>query len=370
MTKADLMAHWDAIVTDPRLTLETAEAHLERVASDGPSYLFGEYQVVTSGGSTGRRGVFVWDFEGWLSFGLARERPSFWLHQRSSAGEHRRAFVAASHATHPTSILPRTFAGSAQLGVSRSFPVTLPIAEIVAGLNDFQPTDLFSYPSMLSAPRARGPPRRAQHLASRDQLRRRATASRGPRGHRSGLRPSRHQPLRGRRGGRDRPLVPRFVGSAPQRGQRRVRVGRWRRTARSPVGTPASKLLVTNVVNHVMPLIRYEITDEVVMLAGPNPDPWTGRRIADVEGRVDDVFVYAGRIGVHPHLFRSALGRRREVLEFQVRQTVDGADVVVCARQRSSTSRALSGSWCEPSPRSGWTEPHVDVTVVDSIDAV
>ena len=26
MTKADLMAHWDAIVTDPRLTLETAEA--------------------------------------------------------------------------------------------------------------------------------------------------------------------------------------------------------------------------------------------------------------------------------------------------------------------------------------------------------
>jgi phenylacetate-CoA ligase len=77
MTKADLMAHWDAIVTDPRLTLETAEAHLELVASDGPSYLFGKYQVVTSGGSTGRRGVFVWNFEGWLSFGLARERPSF-----------------------------------------------------------------------------------------------------------------------------------------------------------------------------------------------------------------------------------------------------------------------------------------------------
>src|SRR6186997_1996506 len=58
MTKADLMDHWDEIVTDRRLTLELAEAHLERVAAEGPAYLLGEYQVVTTGGSSGRRGVF------------------------------------------------------------------------------------------------------------------------------------------------------------------------------------------------------------------------------------------------------------------------------------------------------------------------
>jgi len=58
MTKADAMEHWDEIVTDRRLTLELAEAHLERVVSQGPAYLLGEYQVVTSGGSSGRRGVF------------------------------------------------------------------------------------------------------------------------------------------------------------------------------------------------------------------------------------------------------------------------------------------------------------------------
>src|SRR4051794_19154462 len=39
MTKTDVMDHWDQIVTDRRLTLEVAEAHLERVASDGPAYL-------------------------------------------------------------------------------------------------------------------------------------------------------------------------------------------------------------------------------------------------------------------------------------------------------------------------------------------
>ena len=35
MTKTDVMEHWDEIVTDRRLTLELAEAHLERVASEG-----------------------------------------------------------------------------------------------------------------------------------------------------------------------------------------------------------------------------------------------------------------------------------------------------------------------------------------------
>src|SRR3954467_7319538 len=150
MTKTDVMEHWDEIVTDRRLTLELAEAHLERVASDGPAYLLGEYQVVTTGGSSGRRGVFVWGFEGWLGFGLARERPTFWL-RRAAGGDRpvRRAFVAAAHSTHPTAILPRTFAGSPQLGVGRSFPAPLPLAQIVEGLNRFRPTDLFAYPSMM-----------------------------------------------------------------------------------------------------------------------------------------------------------------------------------------------------------------------------
>src|SRR3954453_22885068 len=179
MTKTDVMDHWDEIVTDRRLTLELAEAHLEGGASDGPAYLLGEYQVVTTGGSSGRRGVFAWDFQGWLGFGLSRERPTFWL-RRHGGGDRggRRAFVAAAHPTHPTAILPRTFAGSPQLGVGRSFPVTLPLAEIVEGLNRFQPTDLFAYPSMM--PRLAGEMNTgtAAHLARGAQLRRRAAPSR------------------------------------------------------------------------------------------------------------------------------------------------------------------------------------------------
>jgi phenylacetate-CoA ligase len=66
MTRADLMAHWDDIVTDRRLTLDRANRHLARVAAHGPAYLLDDYHVIASGGSTGKRGVFAWDFEGWL----------------------------------------------------------------------------------------------------------------------------------------------------------------------------------------------------------------------------------------------------------------------------------------------------------------
>ena len=55
-----------ASLNERRLALERAEAQLLTVASDGPAYLLEDYQVLTTGGSSGTRGVLVWDFEGFL----------------------------------------------------------------------------------------------------------------------------------------------------------------------------------------------------------------------------------------------------------------------------------------------------------------
>jgi phenylacetate-coenzyme A ligase PaaK-like adenylate-forming protein len=52
------------------------------------------------------------------------------------------------------------------------------------------------------------------------------------------------------------------------------------------------------------------------------------RSIADIEGRLDDVFVYEGDVLIHPHVFRSVLGRQAGMVEYQVRQTARGADVL------------------------------------------
>jgi phenylacetate-CoA ligase len=63
LTKTTLMAEFDRIVTDRRLRLADAERHLAGERAGEP--LFGEYRVVASGGTTGVRGVVVYDQRAW-----------------------------------------------------------------------------------------------------------------------------------------------------------------------------------------------------------------------------------------------------------------------------------------------------------------
>lgn len=60
MTKTDLMENFDRIVADERLSLDLVDAHLATVTSGG--YLVDGQTAITSGGSTGERGVFVYDW--------------------------------------------------------------------------------------------------------------------------------------------------------------------------------------------------------------------------------------------------------------------------------------------------------------------
>lgn len=93
----------------------------------------------------------------------------------------------------------------------------------------------------------------------------------------------------------------------------------------------SAKVYLTNLYNLTLPLIRYELTDEVTLVEGTCPCGSHHRRMEDVLGRLDDSFRYAGGANVHPHLFRSALAGERNVLEYQVTQTARGATIaIVC----------------------------------------
>ena len=52
MTKAGMMASFDQVVTDPRLSRARVEAHLAATTTE-PAELLGEYIVLASGGSSG-----------------------------------------------------------------------------------------------------------------------------------------------------------------------------------------------------------------------------------------------------------------------------------------------------------------------------
>jgi hypothetical protein len=98
-----------------------------------------------------------------------------------------------------------------------------------------------------------------------------------------------------------------------------------------PVGVPSAKVYLTNLYNLTLPLIRYEITDEVTLLDEPCACGSRHRHIEDIRGRNEDGFVYPDGRSVHPYVFESALAGERNVVEYQVLQTRRGASVaVVC----------------------------------------
>jgi len=54
MTKADLMDNFDQVVTNPALTLEVVNAHVDNLRED--DYLLDQYRVIATSGTTGARG--------------------------------------------------------------------------------------------------------------------------------------------------------------------------------------------------------------------------------------------------------------------------------------------------------------------------
>ena len=148
MTKNDLLGHFDDIVTDQRLSLGLVEAHLEQLRSDG--YLLDEYHAIASGGSSGQRGVYVHDWAGWATYYLstARHIASDRLHDAVlAAAPPVEAVIAADKPSHGSSALHQTFSDPAITSVR--IPISSPMSEIVARLNDLRPTALRGYPSAL-----------------------------------------------------------------------------------------------------------------------------------------------------------------------------------------------------------------------------
>ncbi len=65
VTKTALMERFDDWVPDPRLRLADLDAYL--AAAGGDTLHLGEYRAVATGGTSGRRGVFVYSREEWVT---------------------------------------------------------------------------------------------------------------------------------------------------------------------------------------------------------------------------------------------------------------------------------------------------------------
>jgi phenylacetate-coenzyme A ligase PaaK-like adenylate-forming protein len=364
MTKDDLMGNFDAIVTDPEVRLADVNAHIAKL--DGDAYYRDELHAVASGGSSGVRGVFVWGWDAWATVQLTAMRRSL----LDRIGDPELAsrppvvmVVAAENATHFTSALAETFATGAV--ETHRFRIGLALQEIVAGLNAVSGDTLATYPSMLGhlvgesrAGRLRIEPRRiltmAEPLAPETRQAAEATWQ---------------APVANMWGTSEAGVtaIGCFQGTGMHLSDDLVIVEAVDSDGDPvPAGVRSHKVYVTNLFNPLTPLIRYEISDEVMLLDEPCACGSVHQRIADIEGRNDDTFVYGGGVSVHPHLFRSILGREPAISEYQVLQTRAGAEIIVRADGPVDVE-SLNRKLQEALARSGCLEPAVTVTVVESI---
>jgi phenylacetate-coenzyme A ligase PaaK-like adenylate-forming protein len=362
MTKHDLMENFDGVLTDARLSRVLVEQHIDALTDD--AYLLDEHHAVASGGSSGTRGVFVYDWQGWLVLLLTlnRWRLRAQLADPAVGLSPTRAVVAASKASHMSYAVVRTL--GVQSGAT-NVPATLPLSDIVAKLNDLQPTMLSGYPTMLTA---------LAHEAQTGRLRiqpRLVTAMSEPvlAEMRSAIGTAWNCPLLNYYGCSEGASAGACgMGHGMHLNEDECIFELVDREGRAVApGQRAAKLYITPLFNKAMPLIRYELTDELTMIDEPCACGSVMRRVDDVEGRADDSFTYDGGVLVHPLNFRSTLGKEPRIIEYQVRQTERGADVSVCVDGLFDATK-LGASIERELRRLGVGRPIVRVEVVASLD--
>jgi len=134
-----------------------------------------------------------------------------------------------------------------------------------------------------------------------------------------------------------------------------------------PAGQPADKILLTNLYNRTQPLIRYEITDAMTVVAGICECGCAHRRITDLVGRTNGVFVYESGVAVHWLGMETLLLSDPNVVEFRLVQTSLGTDASI-ATQGECNIEALRRRLVDLFTRSGLADPQVTIREVDALD--
>jgi putative adenylate-forming enzyme len=369
VTKTMLMENFDDWTTDERLHLREIEAHLEHVRGD--DLYLGEYRCLPSSGTSGRRGVFVYDREEWRECLAAFLRWSELMGLRPRVG--RRVRVASVAATSPLHMTAR-FGLSIDLGLYalRRLDARAPLGELVAALNEHQPEHLLGYASIMSL-------LAIEQLEGRLRIGPRAVATT------SEIRTEEmtanihnawdvepfdcYATTEGLYGGEcehhqgihlfeDLGLVE----VVDDHGQRVTE------------GLPGAKLLITSFIKRTQPLLRYELSDMVALASAPCACGRPLARIVSLRGRSDDILhlegIHGRTIAVHPLTLRSPMAALAELRQYKIVHDHGGLHVLVTLRDGVAADQIAQR--IETTLRSKLlaadvADPGVDVTIVPEL---
>lgn len=319
MTKAQMMAAFDEVVTDPALRRSGVEAHLA-AAGELPTLIDDRFMALASGGSSGLRGIYCYHRDDVPTYVATVLRASV-ARIASQAGwplpfRVRLTLVAAPSAMHATAATSPLVAPIAELTPA---PATLPFDDLLARVQASDPMLLVGYTGMIARladaqrqGRLKIQPQGVVVTSEQltDELRDRIVAG-------FGFPPS--NSFASSEG---------LQGSAPPGSDVFSFASdlAWLEFVDAddrpvPTGATAHHVLLTHLGNHVQPLIRFRIDDRMTPMPA---DPGHGHQRARVEGRGDAELRFGSR-AVHPLVIRSALLRHRGISAHQM--VVGGATV-------------------------------------------
>jgi phenylacetate-CoA ligase len=359
MTKAQMMASFDDVVTDRRLTHALVERHITDSAAK-PPLILGDYVCLASGGSSGLRGTYVQTPEEYAEFAASvtrRAMAAFVAFGGQPANGLVIAMVGAASPIHSTGFAASVAAGPPIRLISA--PATMPTATIVDRLNAAQPPALIGYASKLGElAREQGAGRLRLRLLAVTSTAEMLTSEVRAAIHAAfGVGPTNMFASTEGLVGHTDPGGEVFTFATD------TCIAECVDDAGQPVpdGTTSARVLVTNLHNRTQPLIRYELTDRFTP-AGVSP---AGFLRATVDGRADEGFRY-GDLTVHPSVLTTALLQTVAVREYQVRQTPRGVIVAVVA-DTDFDHGALAARIEASLRQAGLTEPEVSISRVKAI---
>ncbi len=366
VTKAMLMDRFDEWVCDPRLKLSQVEDHLERIRGD--ELYLGSYRCMPTGGTTGRKGVFVYDRDEWRQCLTASLRWSELTGVRLRFG--RRLRVAIVGATSPLHMSTR-FGLSIHLGLSalQRLDARTPLGELVAVLNKHRPENLVAYPSiasLLAVEQLEG----RLHIAPRivctnaelrtEEMTANIRAAWGVEpfnvyGATEGFYAGDCEHHQGMHVFEDLCLIESVDEHSDP----------------VPDGVVGAKLLVTSFIKRTQPLIRYEVSDMAALTTKPCRCGRPLARMMSLDGRSDDILRMTGTdgrtIAVHPLTLRSPMAALPELRQYKIVQDDDGLHVLVVLRDTATVdeaSRRIEDTLRSKLLEAGVTDPRLHIEIV------
>ena len=362
LTRPEMMGEFDRLVTVPGLTLARVQQHVDSL--DGDRYLDDQYRAIVTSGYTGTAAFHVYGWDAFVTFVMQGSR---WTGRRGEDPDAVLAQCFSCSARHESGAFYAFSSFESGGPASHCFDATLPLDEIVDGLNNVRPKvqALQGWPNLirelaLEAMQGRltitptwvsvagelctAPVREAVRSAWGIEASEFWGCSEGTYAFPCGVGEGMH-------------IADDLVILEPADADGNV----------VPYGQPAQRMLLTNLFNLAQPLIRYDLADAVTMTDEPCPCGCAHRRITSVNGRINGVFEYEDGAVVPRAAFEQTVVATPGVANFFIGQTQRGVDVSVVTDGSADLQR-LRMELIDVLRRHGGPESDVGVQEVSSID--